>query len=253
MYPQVPAPFPTSNGSDALIRTRDDKLLSMHVKGSNCWFRWLICGIVFILGSIVCVVFIILKGTNLYDAASRCLIFGIISFIIGLSTKYMVLEGDDEKLEVTFGPCSAYQSCLCCTCNRALVRGQLRYSHIRHVHITQGDCRDGFGISKRKRDSSCVHTVICCPEHVVEVYQEGGPTGCCRAGQKIRYAVATHEQAVELQTFLTSQATLTNGALASSSGTINGPVTTPIATAPPKYDAVTVSPAYTLPPATSFE
>lgn len=203
----------------------------------------------------LCVVFIVLYGTNLYDAASRCIVFGVISLIIGLSTKYMLLEGDEEKLEVRFGPCSAYQKCLCCgcCCDRPLTRGQLRYSHIRQVHITRGDCRDGFGISKRKREPTCVHTVICCPEHVVEVHQEGGPLGCCRAGQKVRYAVATHEQAVELQTFLFSQATQATGTLARTSGTINGPVNTAEATAPPKYDSVTVNSAYTLPPSTSFE
>jgi hypothetical protein len=65
--------------------------------------------------------------------------------------------------------------------------------------------------------------------------------------------VATHEQAVELQTFLVSRAPEVNGTLARNSGTINGPVST-VPTAPPTYDSLTVSPpAYTLPPSTSFE
>jgi hypothetical protein len=40
--------------------------------------------------------------------------------------------------------------------------------------------------------------------------------------------------------------------MARNSGTINGPVNT-VPTAPPTYDSVAVSPAYTLPPSTSFE
>lgn len=254
MYPQVAAPYPNTTGSDSLIQVRDDKLLSLRVKGSKCWVFWLVCGIIFIPIGIVCVVCIVLYGTNLYDPASRCLVFGIVSLILGVSTKYMLIEGDEEKLEVTFGPSSAYQKCLCCgfCCDRPLTRGQLRYSHIREVKIIQGDCRDGFGINKRKYEPTCVHTIICCPQHVVQVRQEGGPLGCCRAGQNIRYAVDSHEQAVELQTFLNSQAAQATGTLAPNSSSINGPVNSD-ATAPPRYDSVAVSPAYTLPPSTSFE
>lgn len=192
------------------------------------------------------------------DAATRCTIVGVIFTIVGWGTKYMLLEADEEKLEVTYGPCLAYQNCLCCggcCCNNPRARGQLRYEHIRQVSIVQGDCRDGFGISKRKREPTCVHTVICCPQHVVEVYQEGGPTGCCRAGQKIRYAVATREQAVELQTFLASKAPVAAAApqMATNTGTINGSVNAVEATAPPTYDSVAVGPMYTLPPSTSYE
>lgn len=255
MYPQVAAP--ENMGSCSLIRARDEKILSMRVTGSYCWFRWFLSGIVLILGSILCVVFIILDGTNLYDAASRTMITGVIFVIIGLSTKYMILEADEEQLEVTFGPCSTYQNVLCCAkcccCDSPLSRGQLKFGHIRQVSITPGGgCRDGYGISKRKYEPTCVHSVICCPEHVVEVHQEGGPTGCCGAGRKLRYVVATHDQAVELQTFLASRAPAVNNTMARNSGTINGPVNT-VATAPPSYDAIAVSPAYTLPPSTLGE
>lgn len=255
MYPQVAAP---TYGSDSLIRQRDDKVLSIRVNGQKCWLYYLLGGSVLTVAGVLCAVLMFLIEINLWDATTRCLISGPILLIVGMGTKYMLLEADEEKLEVVYGPCSLYQNCLCCSrsccCDHPLARGQLHYSNIRQVLVTQGDCHDGFGIHKKKYDTSCVHSVICCPSHVVEVHQEGGPTGCCRAGQKLRYAVESHEQAVELQTFLVSRAPQINGTLARNSGTINGPVNT-VPTAPPTYDAVCVNtvPAYTLPPSTSFE
>lgn len=250
MYPNVSSP----TAATGAYQIHDDNSLILRVNASRCWLYWVVGGVASIVVGTVFLVLSILTGENFWDPAFRLPTMGVIFLIIGLGTQYMIIEGDEEKIEVTYGPCSAYQKCLLCgggCCNRPLPRGLLRYEHIQSVATVSGDCRDGFGAHKRKWEPTCVHNVICCPTHVVEVHQQGGPTGCCGAGSKIRYGVATHEQAVELQTFLVSKMPDATGAH-TNNGTFNGSVNNVQPSAPPSYDSIPVA-AYTLPPSTSFE
>merc|ERR1719219_93511 len=159
----------------------------------------------------------------------------------------MIIEADEEKLHVRFGPCSLFQNCLCCggCCKKPLARGELQYEHITKVEVVQGDCHD-CGINGPKHNiKRCAYSVFCCPENVVQVHQEGGPVSCCGRGQILRYAVENETQAVELQTFLASKMSDATGTSRNNNGMVDGSINSvnPLGyTNPPSYASVTIAP-----------
>jgi len=149
--------------------------------------------------------FLLVEGTPLWELAFESALGFFVCLIVVSGSSYFVVRANNTSMRVDFGPCSAYQRCLCCGCCIPRSRGETSFEAITAVQlIPRSQCLDGCGITENRCNNVWVMNLGCCVPSVLITRRYDPTQGCC-AYTNFMIGFDTVEQAQELVSFLTEK------------------------------------------------